>query len=278
VDTEAIHRAVSTDGTVIAGRVHGQGRPLVLVHGGLGDGELSWGALLPMLTDRFTCYTMSTRGRALSATPSPPDYSLGRIVDDVVAFVESIGEPVSLLGYSSGGMYALGAAARCPSVAAVAVYESPVFDATEQDAERFAAAASRMLALVAEGRLPDAAREILRPVAREEEMAALEAAGVFETWVRNIPVGIEEVRQFASGEGPNPIAPDQLARIHAPVLFMYGSLGHAWYREAARHLAEHVTGLRTVELEGVAHFAPLLAPEPIADALVPFLTTDHQPA
>jgi hypothetical protein len=34
-----VHRTISADGTEIAGRVHGQGPPLVLVHGGLGDGE-----------------------------------------------------------------------------------------------------------------------------------------------------------------------------------------------------------------------------------------------
>ena len=60
---ERIQRAVSVDGTEIAGRVLGQGPPLVLVHGGWGDGEVAWEALLPHLTDRFTCYLPSTRGR-----------------------------------------------------------------------------------------------------------------------------------------------------------------------------------------------------------------------
>jgi hypothetical protein len=40
-----VHRVVSTDGTAIAARVHGEGRPLVLVHGGLGD-DTSWSELL----------------------------------------------------------------------------------------------------------------------------------------------------------------------------------------------------------------------------------------
>ena len=63
---DQIHVAVSNDGTKIAGRVRGNGPPLVLVHGGLGSGEFSWLFLLPFLVEHFTCYLMSTRGRGLS--------------------------------------------------------------------------------------------------------------------------------------------------------------------------------------------------------------------
>jgi hypothetical protein len=96
-----IHRAVSADGTEIAGRVHGQGAPLVLVTGGPGDGETSWRSLGPFLSEQFTCYCMSTRGKGLSADHS--DHSVGRRVQDITAFVDSIGKPVRLTGHSSGG-------------------------------------------------------------------------------------------------------------------------------------------------------------------------------
>ena len=65
---ERIHRAVSADGTEIAGRVQGHGPPLILVHGAYGDGEIAWKALLPYLTDRYTCYLPSTRGRVCPPT------------------------------------------------------------------------------------------------------------------------------------------------------------------------------------------------------------------
>ena len=64
---ERIHRAVSADGTQIAGRVWGRGPAVVLVHGGIGDGDVAWEAPLPYLTDQFTCYLPSTRGRGLSS-------------------------------------------------------------------------------------------------------------------------------------------------------------------------------------------------------------------
>ena len=58
---ERIHRAVSADGTEIAGSVHGERPPLVLVHYAPHDGDIGWEAMVPHLTDWFTCYLPGTR-------------------------------------------------------------------------------------------------------------------------------------------------------------------------------------------------------------------------
>jgi pimeloyl-ACP methyl ester carboxylesterase len=59
--TDRIHRTNSRDGTEIVGRVVGDGPPLVLLHGGLGCGETAFPALLPHLSDHYTCFLPSTR-------------------------------------------------------------------------------------------------------------------------------------------------------------------------------------------------------------------------
>lgn len=87
-DTTRVHRAVSLDGTEIAGRVQGGGPPLVLVHGAMACGETEWPTLLPHLVDHFTCHTPSTRCRGLSG--SSDDLRRSRLAEDVVAYVESI--------------------------------------------------------------------------------------------------------------------------------------------------------------------------------------------
>jgi hypothetical protein len=94
-----VHRVVRDGGTTIAGRVHGQGPPLLLVRGGGGSGETSWSPLLPHLIGHFTCYAMSTRGRGLS--DDHPDHTIAALIADVAAFAESIGEAVCALGHSS---------------------------------------------------------------------------------------------------------------------------------------------------------------------------------
>jgi len=45
-----------------------------------------------------------------------PDLSLGRVVDDMLAYVNSIGEPTGLVGWSGGAMWALAMAAQSDAV------------------------------------------------------------------------------------------------------------------------------------------------------------------
>jgi pimeloyl-ACP methyl ester carboxylesterase len=68
---ERMHRAVSADGTEIAGRVSGDGPPLVLVHSVPHDGDLAWEAMLPHLTDRFTTGPLSTDPEMLAQVAAP---------------------------------------------------------------------------------------------------------------------------------------------------------------------------------------------------------------
>jgi pimeloyl-ACP methyl ester carboxylesterase len=277
MDEDRLHRAVSADGTEIAGRVRGHGPPLILVHGGLGDGDLSWNSLLPYLTDRFTCYLMSTRGRGLSAEPSPPDYSLERLVEDVVAFAESVGEPVGLVGHSLGGMLVLGAAARSPAVSVAAVYEPAVFEAlSEEDAARFAEAGARMAEAANEGRLVDAVRSMIEVGATEDEMAALSASGHFEAFARYVPVALEEIKQAGESEAPRPTAPSALGRITVPLLYLHGSPDRTWYIEGARYVAEHVADPRVVEIAEVGHFGHFLHPERFVEGLIGFFNATHE--
>ena len=113
------HYVTTTDGVTIGGTVHGQGPPLVFLQGIIGDGDLDWQALLAHLTARFTCHLPSLRGRGLSG--NHPDLSFGRLVDDVLAYVDSIGEPTGLVGWSLGAGLALASAgAQSDAVDAVA--------------------------------------------------------------------------------------------------------------------------------------------------------------
>jgi pimeloyl-ACP methyl ester carboxylesterase len=268
---ERIHRTVSADGTEIVGRVHGQGPPLVLVHGGIGDGEVAWEALWPHLTDRFTCYLPSTRGRGLSA--DNPDHSPPRLEEDVTAFVESIGEPVGLVGWSGSGAWVLGAAERSASVAAVAAYEPGVISLMgEEDLGRTMGSMGQMGAAAADGRLVDALHAFVPWICTHEEIAALKQTTFFERWASAVPAMLRFVQQDGSHQGPRSTDPEALARISARVLLLLGRqtrLG-TFFTDSARHLAQHVADSQIWDLPGVGHFAPVLAPESVAEELVTF--------
>ncbi|WP_340681255.1 alpha/beta fold hydrolase [Natrinema gelatinilyticum] len=112
---------VSPDGTRIAYETHGDGLPLILLHGG--GTRRYWDPVAPYFDDDYTVVVPDRRGRGESGDRD--EYSLDREVEDVCAVVDAVaGEPV-LFGHSFGGLRALEAARR-ESVSAVIAYEPAV--------------------------------------------------------------------------------------------------------------------------------------------------------
>ena len=275
---ERIHRAVSADGTEIAGRVHGQGPPLVLIHGAPHDSDLAWEALVPHLADRFACYLPSWRGRGLSADSE--DHTAPRHEEDATAFVDSIGGSVYVAGWSAGVLAALGAAVNSDSVAAVALYEPTVIPVMrEEDLADLVATFQQVSAAAADGRLADAARAFHRFVASDDELAALDADYYERSGTAFSPL-LRTVQASQTYEGPQSTDPEAMARISVPVLLLRGQQTRraTFYADTERYVAEHVADPNVLELPDVGHFAPALAPDPVAEALVSFFGTDRQPA
>jgi pimeloyl-ACP methyl ester carboxylesterase len=276
---DRIHRAVSADGTEITGRVQGQGPPLVLVHSPVHDGDIAWEALLPHLTDRFTCYLPSLRGRGLSG--DNPDHSPPRshFQEDVNAFVDSVGEPVYLMGWSDGGSQALGAAAYSDAVVAVAAYEPAVWTLMrEDDLARFGATVEQWSEATADGRLLDAAHIFHHFVCTDNEFAALDP-DYLDRQARLFPLLMQEIQQGMSDEGPQPTDPEVLGQIDAPVLVLLAQRTRlsTWFSDSAQHVAQHVADAHVRELPDVGHFAPLVAPEPVAKVLISFFASVRRP-
>jgi pimeloyl-ACP methyl ester carboxylesterase len=270
INDDRIHRAVSADGTEIAGRVEGRGTPLVLVHSTVHDGAGVWEALLPHLADRFTCYLPSLRGRGSSG--DSPDHSPPRFQEDVDAFVDSIGEPVFLMGWSDGANLALGAAANSGAVAAVVAYEPTAYALMgDDDVARFGTVIEQQVEAVADGRALDAALIFLRFVCTDDELATLDPAYI-DRQASIHPLVMEETQKEASYVGPHPTDPGVLTRIEAPVLVLVGQQTRldTFITDSAQHVEQHVADARVRELPDVGHYAPIVAPEPVAKELLSF--------
>ena len=278
MNKKRIHRTASADGTEIAGRVIGEGPALVLVHGGIGHGDLAWEAVLPHLTDRFTCYLPSTRGRGLSG--DHPDHTPPRLIEDVTAFVDSLAEPACLLGWSGSGAWCLGAAARSDVVTGVAAFEPVVHGAGRDDLARLGAAVERTGQAAAEGRLVDAVRAFAEGICAGDEIAALERLAFYDRWAGAVPAFLHDIGQDHVYDGPRSVDPAALAQVGVPVLVMCGEqtlLASLW-RESAEHVVRHVPDAHLREIAGVGHFAPLLAPDRVADELNSFIQSVQQAA
>ena len=264
------HYVTTTDGVTIGGTAHGQGPPLVFIHGMLGDGDTDWQALLPHLIGRFTCYLPSYRGRGLSG--DHPDLSPGRMVDDILAYVDSIEAPTGLVGWSSGAYLAVTvAAAQSDAVDAVAPIEPGVLSLMdEQEQAAFGGAAVRMGELAAEGSLTAAARAFAGWPFNAEEIAMAEDAGYFEAAGRYVPNLLNLLQQWGQYEGPTPDDPAVLGAISAPVLVLHGADTTPFLTASARYVADGVPNARVHEIGGAGHAALLTHPEALAEALTEF--------
>lgn len=270
MNAERMHRATSADGTAIVGRVHGHGAPLVFVHGVTGDGDVDWDPLVPHVAQRFSCYLMSTRGRGLSA--DHPSHADELILQDVVSFIESVGEPVGLVGFSLGGAYALHAAAECPVVSAVAAYEPALsYVLTPEDGALIGEAVGRAAEATADGRFAQGIQEFtINYAATDDEAASLSSRGYFQAAARNAPALVQAFSQdleSASVTGE----PSALSQIEQPTLLIRGMESALRSSEdAVDHAAAHIPGARVRGFPGAGHFAPILKPEPLAEELIRF--------
>ncbi len=277
MSNQRTHYVTTTDGVTIGGTVYGQGPPLVFLQGIIGDGDIDWQALLPHLTGRFTCHLPSMRGRGLSG--DHPDLSFGRLIDDFLAYVDSIGEPTGLVGWSGGASWALAMAAQSDAVDAVAPVE-PVMPSLMNEQERAAlgGALTRMGELAADGRLTDAVRAFAGFVFNDVEVALAGDAGYFEAAGRYVPNMLNSFQQLMEYEGPTPDDPAVLGAISAPVLVLHGSNTKPYATRAARYMTEHVPNARVHEIPGAGHASPLTHPEALAEALTEFFAPAQQPA
>jgi pimeloyl-ACP methyl ester carboxylesterase len=275
--TQRTHHVTTTDGVTIGGTVHGHGPPLVFLQGAIGDGDIDWNRVVRHLTGQFTCHLPSMRGRGLSG--DHPDLSLGRVVDDFLAYVDSIGAPTGLVGWSGGASQALALAAKSDMVDAVAPYE-PVANSLFDEQERAALgdAVARMGELAAEGRLTAAVRAFAGFPLTDEDIAVAEDAGYFEATGRYVPSMLNFFRQLREYEGPTPDDPAVLGAISAPVLVLLGSHTKPYATRAARHVADHVPNARIQEIPGAGHAAPLTHPKALAEALAEFFASAQKPA
>jgi pimeloyl-ACP methyl ester carboxylesterase len=117
--------AISADGTDVRAFDDGQGPVILIIHPGLDDGR-SWQKVATRLAGRFRVVRIVRRHCRVDI-PAAPCYSMATEVEDVLALAKLLGEPIVIVGHSSGAVVALEALAAAPSAFAGAVlFEPPV--------------------------------------------------------------------------------------------------------------------------------------------------------
>ena len=129
---------------------HGSGRPMVLLHGGLGSGEM-FGPVLPALAANHQVIVVDLQGHGRTADIDRP-LDVRLMADDIAALIDHLGlDRPDVVGYSLGGGVALHTAAKYPAkvgrlvVASANIRPEAIYpEMREQQAQVGAAAAEFM--------------------------------------------------------------------------------------------------------------------------------------
>ncbi|PSK67172.1 Soluble epoxide hydrolase [Micromonospora sp. MH33] len=112
-DVAGVGRYAEVNGINLYYETHGTGHPLILLHGGLGSGEM-FGPVLPALAARHQVIAVDLQGHGRTADVDRP-LDLRTMADDIAALIDHLGlDRPHLVGYSLGGGVALRAAVAHP--------------------------------------------------------------------------------------------------------------------------------------------------------------------
>src|SRR6202162_3100683 len=93
---------------------HGTGRPMILLHGGLGSGEM-FGPVLSLLAEHHQVIAPDLQGHGRTADIDRP-LDIRLMADDIAALIDHLGlEKPDVVGYSLGGGGALQVAVKYPA-------------------------------------------------------------------------------------------------------------------------------------------------------------------
>lgn len=104
----------TNDGIELYYEKHGEGRPLLLVHGN-GEDHTIFEEAVEILQEHFTCYTVDSRGHGRSTPVTELHYA--DMARDLVDMMEELQlQDVIFYGFSDGGILGLLAAAECSRI------------------------------------------------------------------------------------------------------------------------------------------------------------------
>ncbi len=251
----------SKDGTRIAVECTGRGPSLLIVHGGSGD-RRRWQPLMPLFAAGFKVCAMDRRGHGGSERGG--DYSLQREFEDVVAVVNTLPGPVSVLGHSIGGVCAFEAAFMTKKISPLVLYEPPLQDLDHTEP------ANRMEKLIQAGNREDAVTLFMREVVMltPSEIEAMRSRPTWADRVKSIDVQIREIRSLSKYR----FDPNRARKLRTPTLLLKGSkTASPQLGQAIRSLMETLPNRTLAVFEGEEHNAMDTIPQKFADTVTKFL-------
>jgi pimeloyl-ACP methyl ester carboxylesterase len=217
-----------------------------------------------MLEQRFTIYAVDRRGRGESGDSA--SYSLEREYEDMASVVDSIKEPVNLLGHSYGALIALEAALLVKNLHKLILYEPAIRlngslypPNTKNKIQDLLDVGDQ------EGGLQVFFQEAVGMSGHEIASLKKEPA-----WTARLASAHTLVREFADDDYI--FDPMRFKDLNVPALLLSGSESPDVLRAATKAVHEALPDSRIVDMQGQQHVAMSTAPELFARLVIGFLT------
>jgi len=256
-----MYRVEPGKGVTVSYEKHGNGPPLVLVHGGFSDHRSNWEFVLPFFEKQFAVYAIARRGRG--ETDATEGHGLEDESRDVAALIRTVSEPVFLLGHSYGAHAALLAATMVPDrVRKLVLYEAPWPHIIGKE---------KLESLEALARVGDwhgfsvsFFHDVLRvPM---EELNTLRATALWAPIIADAKASLGDLRAVSRYD----FTPDRFRDLRMPILLQIGTESPRELYVTDSLCAVH-RDILIQELEAQAHEGMTAAPKSYAEAVSKFL-------
>ena len=263
-----MQRVTSPAGATVSYEKYGSGPPLVLVHGAFSDHNTNWEFVKPLFEKHFRVHAIARRGRG--ETDETVGHSLEDESRDVLAVIQSIDEPVFLLGHSCGAHAALVAARMAPDRVRKLVLYEPAWPSILDNV-----GLARLEALARAGDWEGFALTFFHeglfvPMAELDE---LRATDLWPPIIADAGASLGDLRALSRYD----FRAERFRELRVPVLLQVGteSPRHLYVTDA---LAGVLPDVRIEELRGQAHEGMTTAPGMYAAAVNRFLLSHSESA
>jgi 3-oxoadipate enol-lactonase len=260
---EAAADRLTVPGSHLYYEVHGEGRPLVLIHGGNLDAGM-WDADVPVLARSFRVITYDVRPYGRSG-PATPDYAWH---EDLRALLDHLRvERADLVGLSLGARLAINFALAYPSRVDRLVLAGPGVDGWPFAPD------PHLRGLIGAVIARDAKKATALWLAHPYMATAMRDPGV-ATRLRGLAARNEHIwsQEIGPAVVPKPLALNRAAEIRAPTLILVGTLDVADIVQIADRLERDIRGARKVVLPEIGHLVNLEAPDRFRALVTDFLS------
>jgi len=246
---------------------HGEGPPLVMIHG-VGLRAEAWCAVVPKLADRYRVICVDMPGHGASALDEAT--TLADFTGRIATFLAALEGPVHLVGHSMGGLLSIEVAARLPQKVCAVVALNTVYKRSAEAARDIAARSEALSRAGASDPTPTLTRWFgVNPRGAEEACAT-----ACRDWLTN--GGAEgyaaAYRVFAQTDGPNDTSMQGLT---CPALYMTGANDPNSTPAMSQALAAASPLGQFSVLQDAAHMMPMTHPHQIATQLTQFFNASH---